>query len=404
MTATTHGRRLLGAALRTVALLALFAVAMTGGGTGSGEGLLLAAAPGARTAPITINTVPPVANFPVTLDAVTRFTDAAGDAHFEGQPGGLLADRISLTQATLTIGGQQVQAQATRFYQGAGKTRLAINLSYLVTFSFSQGSGGSPVNASFVESITMKSETGEILTLPAHGDAWLLGVRAVSRRAELLPKAVGWRVQNVQYAGTNVVNASQQRFSPAEQSNVDVKLLFYGLDVRARDAFFGFATGNAVDLVYPDGTSRRFSLDDAGRLHIPALPRGDYTLTAVGSGPKMSRPLGVSRDQVVDLAVYSWLDVLIVLAGALVLSGGLASWGRARRRRSRSSTTDEQRTSDRTTHDAAEPEDIAPNASIDPPRHRDSGPIDAAPEGDDGRVAARSRESLESEVVPPRGA
>jgi hypothetical protein len=345
-----------------------------------------------------------VANFPVTLDAVTEFTDAAGDAHFEGHPGGSLAARVSLSQATVTIGGQQVEARATSFYQVGGKLRLAVSLSYLVTFSFSQGSGGSPVNTSFVESITLKSETGEVLTLPSHGDAWLLGVRAVARRGDLIAKSVGWRVQNVQYAGANVVNASQQRFAPAEQANVDVKLLFYGLDVHARDAFFGSAAGSAVDLVYPDGTSRRFSLDDAGRLHIPALPRGDYTLTAVGSGPKMSRPLGVSRDQVVDLAVYSWLDILLVLAGALVLTGGLASWGRVRRRRARSSTTDQPSPSDMTALDGAEPEDAAPDAPIDPPRHRDSVPTDAALDGDDGRVAARSREPLESEVVPPRGA
>jgi hypothetical protein len=148
----------------------------------------------------------------------------------------------------------------------------------------------------------------------------------------------------VHYAGANVVNESQQRFLPAQQQNVEVDLLFYGIDVHAHDALFGFSSDSAVDLIYPDGTSRRFSLDDNGQLRIPALPRGDYTLTTSGSGPHMSRPLAISREQVVDLAVYSWLDVLTILAGFLVLTAGLAVWGRARRSRARHADTTEDRT------------------------------------------------------------
>jgi hypothetical protein len=377
-------------------LLVLVAVAMTSGGMISGGTPALAAAPdtGTGVRPITIGTVPPVPNFPVTLDAVTEFTDTAGNAHFDGHAGGLLADRITLTEATLPFGAQQIKAQATRFYQGAGMSRLALSLSYLVTFHFSQGDG-SPIDTSSVQSITVKSETGEIAELPAHGSSWLLGIRILPRGAALIPRTIGWRVQSVQYAGTNVVNTSQQRFVPADRPEVDVQLLFYGLDVRAHDAVFGFRSGGAVDLAYPDGTSRRFSLDDSGRLRVPALPRGDYTLTTSGSGPRMSRPLAISQTQVVDLAVYSWLDILTILTGALALTGGLAFVGRARRRRApRHAATHRHRTATSMTLD-------------DPAGTRDTTaavPAEATPTDEDGRGTPPPRESLESEVVPPRGA
>jgi hypothetical protein len=154
----------------------------------------------------------------------------------------------------------------------------------------------------------------------------------VKRTGFMEVKNLRWSVQQVTFAGSNVVNASQQEFFPAEQQDVDVGLLFFRLDLQVHDAMFGFSSGSAIDLVYPDGETRRFGLDDGGRLSVPELPRGDYTLTIVGPGPPMSRPLAVSRDQSVDLAFHSWLDVLTVLAAVLGLAGALALSGRIRRR------------------------------------------------------------------------
>jgi hypothetical protein len=90
-----------------------------------------------------------------------------------------------------------------------------------------------------------------------------------------------------------------------------------------------------VDVVYPDGDSRRFSLDDKGRLTLPTLPRGNYTVTAVGPGPVMTRPLALSRDQEVDLTFYSWLDIGAVVAVLLVAVLGFPLLGRRRRRAGR---------------------------------------------------------------------
>ncbi|MFP5369606.1 MAG: hypothetical protein ACLGI3_02505, partial [Actinomycetes bacterium] len=184
-----------------------------------------------------------------------------------------------------------------------------------------------------IETITVKSPTGEIVDLPAAGVTWLRGSRAVSTGTTLVPDQLAWAVQQVEFAGSNVVNVSQQRFRPAEQPSVDLTLLFFSLDLRVRDALFGHPQGGAVELAYPDGHTERFDVDDDGRLSVTTLPRGQYTLTILGPGPAMSRPLAVSRDQDLELAFYSWWDIGALVGALATLAVGLAATGAYRRRR-----------------------------------------------------------------------
>ena len=288
--------------------------------------------------PLTVATVPPVAGFPVMLDGVTNVTDAAGKAHFRATEEGL-TDRIALTEAIVPIDGQQVKVTASRaFYGVAGDAvRLALDLAYQVGFSFASMKG-EPVDASVIDSVTVKSVTGAVEKLPAHQVTWLQGSRVVPLHGGLEVKKLGWTVQRVEYSGSNVVNVSQQRFLPAEKQSVVVKLLFYRVSVSVRDAIFGFAQTGAVDVVYPDGKSRRFALDDQGRLTLPTLPRGNYIVTTVGPGPVMQRPLALSRDQDVELNFYSWLDIGAIGAVILLLALGFPILGRRRRRRTSRAT------------------------------------------------------------------
>jgi hypothetical protein len=316
-----------------VAVLAFLAAAPPEGTASVETGLRLAAAPSDPAAGLTVTTVPAVAGFPVTLDGVTALTDAAGKAHFDAQeteeP---LTDRVTLTEATLPIGGQQVRVRADRVYPSSTVPLLAVDLSYLVSFAF-VGAHGETVDPATIEGMTVKSEMGEVVEVHPGEPTWLQGDRVIKRTAEMEVKKLRWSVQRVQFAGSNVVNASQQFFLPAEQQAVDVHLLFFELHLRVHDALFGFTQTGVIELVYPDGKIRTFGLDRDARLSVPALPRGDYTLTIIGQGPRMSRPLAVSRDQSVDLALYSWVDVLTIVAALLTLALGLAGAGRLRRRR-----------------------------------------------------------------------
>lgn len=336
-TERTVRRRATPAAWLALVLL----VALLGGGpprttSHAADGLRLAAASSPKHSGVTIRTVPAVAGFPVILDGITVITDAQGQAHFPVAGGGLVP-RIALNEAIVPINGRDVKVAASRVYRqskGGDSAQLVLDQSYRVHFDFTDMKGGS-VDASVITTVTVKSVTGAVVDLPAHQDNWLQGSRVVPLMGGLDVKNLDWTVQRVQYSGSNVVNASQQKFLPAMQSDVTVKLLFYRVRLAVQDAVFGHSQSGAVDLQYPDGRSRRFDLDEHGRLTLPALPRGNYTVTTIGPGPRLSRPLALSRNQVVELSFYSWLDIAVVGAVVLLLAVGLPTVGWRRRRRAR---------------------------------------------------------------------
>jgi hypothetical protein len=291
--------------------------------------------PAASPVPVVIGTIPPVPGYPVILDGVTVPTDEEGNASFravnDGRP---LSERVTLTDAELTLDGRPVRASGSSVSEVWSRPMIRLDISYQVAFHFA-AVDGSPVRVSAIEGITLKSTNGEVVDLKVGETPWLHGTRVVQVLGQTQVRQIDWSVQHVGYAGSNVVNAAQQVFRPADKKDVDVALLFFGVDLQVSDAFFGFPQSGAVKLRFPDGTARRYPLDGDGRLSLPELPRGDYTLTSIGSGPDLSRPLAISRDQEVDLAFYSWLDILLALGVCLLLAAGLAGWGRARRGRRR---------------------------------------------------------------------
>ena len=289
---------------------------------------------GRRAGPVRIDigTVPLVVGFPVTLDGKTHATDSAGVAHFVAANNRSLAHRVVLNNALMTIRGVPVRVSGQRLYLGLRNPRITLDLSYRVSFNFANSNGGA-IDSKQIKDITVKSVTGLVIILPAHEASWLQGSRVVPLPGGLVVKDLYWTVQDVQYAGSNVVNASQQRFLPARAQSVGVTLLFYRVRLQVRDALFGFSLGSAIDLAYPDRTHARVRLGKGGQLDLASLPRGNYAITAVGPGPSMSRPIAISRDQYVDLKFYSWLDLVVLGAAALLFTGGGLWWGVRRRRR-----------------------------------------------------------------------
>lgn len=282
--------------------------------------------------PINIGTVPVAVGFPVTLDGVTRLTDSKGVAHFGVASTSALSSRVVLHDQVTTRNGRQVLLSAQRLYGVNDSPRLTLNISYRASFTFAS-SNGQPIDAKQIKTLTLKSVTGLVEKVPAHEASWLQGSRVVPLPGGLQVKNLYWTVQDVQYGGSNVVNASQQRFEPALNQTIPVKLLFYGVKVHVYDAFFGRSLGRSIDVGYPDGTVSRVALDHHGRVELPALPRGDYTFTTIGPGPTMSRPIAISREQVVDLKFYSWVDIFVFLDLMLIFVVGVLWWGRVRRRR-----------------------------------------------------------------------
>jgi hypothetical protein len=268
----------------------------------------------------------------VVLGGVTQLTDRAGVVGFiTGVTSEDLGDRLTIGDQTVSIGGRPVRVTPTRLYSfDPGVAKIALDLSYPVRFHFS---GPAELSGEPINTISVKSETGQVGELPAGESNWLDGTRAVLEGTGLVAKNIAWSIQRVVYGGSNVVNASQQRFSPASSADVAVPLLFYSFDLHVRDALFGFSRSGVVELTYPNGKVQPYDLDAGGRLHLASVPRGDYVLTPTGAGPRLAQTLAISRNQRIEFGYYSWLDIMTVLGVVVLLAGVLAVAGRLRRRR-----------------------------------------------------------------------
>jgi hypothetical protein len=293
---------------------------------------VMAGMPAAHAAPprrLDIATVPVVPGFPVVLDGRTRITDRNGVARFQHNNRPFNTGRVTLTAAEVMLDGRPVKAVASRVF-GGGRPRVTMDISWRMSFDFVDVNG-EPVDVARIEKIRVKSSIGEIREIKPGETPWMQGSRVVTLSGGLENKKIYWTVQEVDYAGTNVVNASQQRFQPADTQSVKLTLLFYRTSIGVRDAFFGFGTGSAVRLTYPDSTVALFPLSDAHDVALPSLPRGSYLIEVAGPGPRMSRPVAVSRDQSLDLKFYSWLDIGLVVGFGLAFAGGTLWIGWRRR-------------------------------------------------------------------------
>ncbi|HMB24129.1 MAG TPA: hypothetical protein VKP08_14900, partial [Anaerolineales bacterium] len=97
----------------------------------------------------------------------------------------------------------------------------------------------------------------------------------------------------------------------------------------ARDALFGFPIGSGIHMEYPDGEVQSYSFDPSEGYTIDGLARGIYKVTVTGAnGYAPATPIALSRDQDVELMVFSYLDMGVFLAVGIFLSVGLLLLGR----------------------------------------------------------------------------
>jgi hypothetical protein len=282
-----------------------------------------------------IGTMPAMAGFPITLDGQTVATDDSGVARFKTTNVYTINRRVKLHERRMSYRGSEAKIVASRLCCiRSGEPKVLLDIYWPVRFSYLDVTGA-PVDVNRIHALHLKSSTGELRRVGANEKTWLHGMRVVPLAGGMETKKVYWTVQSVEYAGTNVVNSSQQRFQPADVQSVQLKLLFYRTSVKVRDAFFGFGVGRSVLLTYPDQETVSYRLSERNEVELPSLPRGDFTLSVTGPGPKMTRPVAVSRDQTLDLKFYSWLDVGVAL-GFIGLFGFGTLWVGWRRRRAAS--------------------------------------------------------------------
>lgn len=203
-----------------------------------------------------------------------------------------------------------------------------------------------------VQSVTITNSLGQERTFSGTaGSQLLMGSRVARLATGLAETEIQYSVARVTVDGMNVVNRGQQRFYPRRTPSFQVQLLFYSAHVQARDAFFRFPIGSAVRLTYGNGKVEHYRLGPGSELVLPALPRGRYEITVEGPGVSITRPLDLSRDQDVDLAVLSYLDLAVAAGTIALFTLGLLLAGRPNLR-SRLGARVRQRPSMRVAQDA----------------------------------------------------
>jgi hypothetical protein len=196
-------------------------------------------------------------------------------------------------------------------------------------FSFHNLDGGA-VPLGEIQLLRIKAQTGQVIELRSKqlaDSVELLAQRVQPLGGGPVVKDVNWSAQSVQIRGTNVVRSSAQRWDPAKEQQVSFELDFYPMDIRGVDAFFGRTTGGEALVEFPDGHRRVYRLSN-GHVLIPALPRGTYEVTIQGAGKAFRTPVSLSKAQVAEFKVITWLDMASIALFALLFSIGLVVIGR----------------------------------------------------------------------------
>lgn len=284
-----------------------------------------------RPTTLQVVTVPPLPNVRVTLDGSTFSTDRGGITRI-AHGGTSLAGRLRVARSTV---GEGVRATLNRWNGELARENLErimarLDVRYRVQIAFVDRQR-KPVDLSRVTSLTLRSSHGILHTYSTadlEKPIWLHGTRVVSRSGGPEAKDIYYTVDRAIVDGANVVNRAQQRFFPSQRRSVKVELLFFRVRFSAHDALFRFPMGAAVRLQHPDGHWERYPFGPGAKLELTGLPRGDYWVEVEAAGMSFLRPVSLSRDQVVELEVLSYVDMGAAATLFLVITFGLLLIGR----------------------------------------------------------------------------
>lgn len=186
-----------------------------------------------------------------------------------------------------------------------------------------------PVDSSRITSITYKGSNGATFTFEDTGPHWLPAGRIIRLNNGLQETKILYSVMSVVIDGANVVSQAQQRFFVHENDMWNLQVLLYAVRFTANDALFGFPIGNGILMEYPDGDVQSYTFDPEHGYEITGLARGIYRVTVTGAqGYAPPTPIALSRNQDVQLMVFSYLDMGFLASIGLLLSVGLLAYGR----------------------------------------------------------------------------
>ena len=188
---------------------------------------------------------------------------------------------------------------------------------------------GKAVNQSRITSITLKGSNGATYTFEDNLPHWLPAGRVIRLNNGLEETKILYSVISVMIDGSNVVSQAQQRFYAHPNDLWTVKLLLYSAGFTARDALFRFPIGTGIHMEYPDGDVQAFNFNANNEHTSTGLARGIYRVTVTGAeGYAPPTPIALSRNQDVELMVFSYLDMGVLLSIGMLVALGLLFFGR----------------------------------------------------------------------------
>jgi hypothetical protein len=279
-----------------------------------------------------VQTLPPIPGVSFTIDGRTFVTDDHGFVQIEidrWSPD--LKERIGIPDTALADGSR---ASFSRWFDWSNTLEDDVIAAFFVDFPIAYtfvDLQGNPVDPATIDSLTFKSSTGVSNTFKQgehSGQHMLRGSRVVPTQAGPINKILYYTLESVKVRGSDVVNRAQQRYFPATESDWTVQVRYFFVDFNARDAFFGFPIGSAVKLVYPDHLDEKVPFGSGANLRLGPLPRGEYQVSAIGPGFSPPAPLMLTRDQVVDMKIISYVDMAFAGTVLAVIGFGLLFIGR----------------------------------------------------------------------------
>jgi hypothetical protein len=205
---------------------------------------------------------------------------------------------------------------------------IGFEVSYLVSQTFVDLDDRA-VDPARISSITLKGSNGTTYTFEDNEPHWLPAGRVIRLNNGLEETRILYSIIGVVIDGSNVVSQAQQRFYVNPDDVWPVKLLLYKAHFTAQDALFGFPIGSGIEMEYPDGDVQSYSFDPVEGYTIEGLARGIYRVKVTGAdGYAPLTPIALSRDQNVELMVFSYIDIGVLLSIGLLLSVGLLLFGR----------------------------------------------------------------------------
>ncbi len=191
-------------------------------------------------------------------------------------------------------------------------------------------SKGELVDPARVSSMTLRG-VGTTYKFDKAGLLWLPANRLTRRIGEHLESEdILYYFRDITIDGANVVNKSEQRFHIRPNDIWPIQVLMYSAHFSAQDAVFHFPTGKGIELTYPDGHKEEIFFDSLkSEIMIPYLARGSYNAKVIGvDGSAPPTPIHLSRDQSIELLVFSYVDMGVFLGIGLFISLGLLLYGR----------------------------------------------------------------------------